>query len=74
MNTLNNETKRHETGSTCCGMSHDQVHAHDGTTACHCNLDTAPEKKQGAFKRWLNRMAKANQKAFGSSGPRCGCG
>ncbi|MDY6832560.1 MAG: hypothetical protein SWC96_12115 [Thermodesulfobacteriota bacterium] len=55
-------------------MSHDQVHAHDGKTNCHCNLDTAPEKKQGAFKRWLNRTAKANQKAFGSSGPRCGCG
>lgn len=30
-----------------------------------------PPPKKGRFKRWLDRMAKSNQQAFGSSGPKC---
>ena len=34
-------------------------------------LDTKPSRKKGLFGRFLDRMAKTNEKAFGCAGPRC---
>ena len=34
-------------------------------------LKPKPAKKKGRFARYLDRMAKINEKEFGSGGPRC---
>ena len=34
-------------------------------------LTPRPTKKKGWFGKWLDRMAKSNEKEFGSAGPKC---
>jgi YHS domain-containing protein len=34
-------------------------------------LESKPDKKKGWFRRYLERMAKTNEKEFGCTGPRC---
>jgi YHS domain-containing protein len=34
-------------------------------------LESKPAKKKGWFGRYLERMAKSNEKEFGCAGPRC---
>lgn len=34
-------------------------------------LEPKPRKKKGWFGRYLDKMAKANEKEFGCAGPRC---
>jgi len=34
-------------------------------------LDSGPPKRKGWFRRYLDRMAKANKKQFGSGGAKC---
>lgn len=70
-----------------CGMkiaprNTELVSIHEGKSywfcaeACRRAFEADPGKylkykKKGRIRRWLDRMAKSNQQAFGSSGPKC---